>query len=139
MLGRELSEVLAADGSTGVVLADRARLDVTDADAVRQAVSALGPSGVVLNAAGWTNVDAAEAHENEARAVNGTAVQVLAAACRDAGAALIHVSTDYVFGGSASDETRTENVQAYAEDSPTAPINAYGRTKLTGETAVLPG
>ncbi len=66
MLGREVSEVLAADGSTGVVLAARARLDVTDADAVRQALSALGPSGVVLNAAGWTNVDAAEAHENEA-------------------------------------------------------------------------
>ncbi len=73
MLGRELSEVLAADGSTGVVLADRARLEVTDADAVRQALSALGPSGVVLNAAGWTIVDAAEAHENEARAVNRTA------------------------------------------------------------------
>ncbi|MBA3409269.1 MAG: dTDP-4-dehydrorhamnose reductase [Geodermatophilaceae bacterium] len=136
-LGRELSEVLAADGSTGVVLADRARLDVTDADAVRQAVSALGTGGVVLNAAGWTNVDAAEAHENEARAINGTAVQVLASACRDAGAALIHVSTDYVFGASASDETWPENGEAYAEDSPTSPINAYGRTKLAGETAVL--
>lgn len=141
MLGRELAEVLAADGSAGVRLADRATLDVTDVDAVGHAVSALGPHGVVLNAAGWTDVDAAETREDEARAVNGAAVRVLAAACRDTGAALIQVSTDYVFGAPASYATsygtRAETVPAYAENAPTAPLNAYGRTKLAGETAVL--
>lgn len=137
MLGRELAEVLAADGSTGVLLADRAALDVTDAEAIRKAVSALGPHGVVLNAAGWTNVDAAETHEDEACAVNGAAVRLLATACCDAGATLIHVSTDYVFGASASDGTPAKPATTYAEDAPTAPINAYGRGKLEGETAVL--
>ncbi|MEJ7770351.1 MAG: dTDP-4-dehydrorhamnose reductase [Geodermatophilaceae bacterium] len=137
MLGRELADVLAADGSRGVLLADRATTDITDAAAVRLAVSKLGPRGVVLNAAGWTDVDAAETHEDEARAVNATAVRVLATACRDAGAALIHVSTDYVFGARAPDAAPVEWVPAYGEDAPTAPINAYGRTKLEGEGAVL--
>ncbi|MGI8722035.1 MAG: dTDP-4-dehydrorhamnose reductase [Geodermatophilaceae bacterium] len=131
MLGRELADLLAVDGSAGVVLADRQTMDVTDERAVRRAVSGLGPRGVVLNAAGWTNVDAAEAEEDQATAVNGTAVGLLASACQDAGAALIHVSTDYVFG------TDSGAASAYAEDAPTVPINAYGRSKLEGENAVL--
>lgn len=137
MLGRELAEVLACDGSAGVVLADRQSLDVTDESAVRRAVSGLGPRGVVLNAAGWTNVDAAEADEDQATAVNGTAVRLLASACQDAGTALIHVSTDYVFGADYVFGTGHGAASAYAEDAPTAPINAYGRTKLSGENAVL--
>lgn len=137
MLGQELSEVLTSADSTPVLLADRATVDITDEKAVRHAVSELGSRGVVLNAAGWTNVDAAESHEEEARAVNGTAVRVLASACRDAAATLIHVSTDYVFGGPASGDGVREADSAYAEDEPTAPINAYGRSKLEGERAVL--
>ncbi|CAN5442174.1 dTDP-4-dehydrorhamnose reductase [soil metagenome] len=141
MLGHELAEVLAGDGTTRdnaarVVLANRATLDVTDEDAVRRAVSGLGPRGVVLNAAGWTNVDAAETQEDQARAVNGTAVGVLASACHDTGAALIHVSTDYVFGAPGPHGTAGP-VSAHTEDAPTAPINAYGRSKLEGESAVL--
>lgn len=131
MLGRELADVLAADGSAGVVLADRTTLNVTDERAVRRAVSGLGPRGVVLNAAGWTNVDAAEAQEDQAAAVNGEAVRLLSSACQDSGAPLVHVSTDYVFGADAG------AASAYAEDAPTAPINAYGRSKLEGEKAVL--
>jgi dTDP-4-dehydrorhamnose reductase len=84
---------------------------------------------VVLNAAAWTDVDGAETDEQGATAVNGTAVSALAAACAATGARLVHVSTDYVFPGDAT--------EPYAEDAPTAPINAYGRSKLAGERAVL--
>lgn len=139
MLGRELVELLRADPCTAIVAADRARLDITDPRAVRSAVFELGSRGVVLNAAAWTDVDAAESHEHEARAVNGTAVRVLASACNDAAASLIHVSTDYVFGArnSRGRVPMPVSADAYAEDAPTAPINAYGRSKLDGERAIL--
>jgi len=137
MLGQELTKALTSANATSVLLADRAAVDITDADAVRRAVSRLGPCGVVLNAAGWTNVDAAEAHEDEALAVNGTAVGVLASACRRSGAALIHVSTDYVLGALMLGGAVRDVDSRYREDSPTAPINAYGRTKLDSERAVL--
>lgn len=101
---------------------DRATLDIRDAEAVRQAVSG---HDVVINAAAWTDVDGAEGAEEAATAINGASV--LAAAC--AGKRLIQVSTDYVFDGSAS--------VPYQEKSETNPINAYGRSKLAGERAVL--
>ncbi len=82
----------------------------------------------MINAAAWTNVDAAEADEAAATAVNGTAVANLAAACAADGTRLIQVSTDYVFAGDAD--------TPYPEDAPTAPVNAYGRSKLVGEQAV---
>src|SRR5690606_31618055 len=84
---------------------------------------------VVINAAAYTNVDGAETDEAQATAVNGHAVAGVAAACADAGARLIQISTDYVFDGTAT--------EPYDEDAPTAPINAYGRSKLIGEQAVL--
>ncbi len=132
MLGRELAGLLAAE-SAPVLLADHAALDVTDTAAVHDMVAQLGHRGVVLNAAGWTNVDAAEENEAAALAVNGAAVRALASACSDIGATLVHVSTDYVFGGAPSGGVPG----AYAEDAPSAPINAYGRSKLVGEQAVL--
>lgn len=130
MLGADLVAVLA-DRGIDHVAARRSTLDVTDAAAVRLAVHSLGVGGVVLNAAGWTDVDGAEQQEAEATAVNGTAVEVLADACRSTGATLVHVSTDYVFGGDG------RLVDALAEDAVPAPINAYGRSKLVGERAVL--
>ncbi|MFC4910999.1 dTDP-4-dehydrorhamnose reductase [Actinomadura gamaensis] len=108
------------------VALDRAALDLTDAGAVRDVVAAHRPDAVI-NCAAWTAVDDAEEHEAEALAINGTAVGSLADACRDAGARLVQISTDYVFPGHGP----------YAEDAPTAPINAYGRTKLAGERAAL--
>ncbi|MEV1168367.1 dTDP-4-dehydrorhamnose reductase, partial [Nonomuraea sp. NPDC049784] len=71
----------------------------------------------------------AETHEAEALAVNGHAVRWLAEACHLAGARLVHVSTDYVFDGTAKGP--------YREDALTGPLNAYGRTKLAGERAAL--
>lgn len=130
MLGRELAGLLRAAGREPVALG-RSELDLTDAAAVKDAVAGYQ---VVFNAAAWTDVDGAETHEAEAAAVNGTAVRHLAGACADSGAKLLHVSTDYVFPGDAGEPIR--------EDAPTAPLNAYGRSKLIGEQAVrelLPG
>jgi dTDP-4-dehydrorhamnose reductase len=121
MLGRDLCAVLAGRPHTALT---RAQLDITDPDAVRAAVEG---HDVVVNAAGWTDVDGAEADEEAATAVNGTGVAHLAAVCAALGATLVHVSTDYVFPGDAT--------APYPEDAPTAPVNAYGRSKLVGEQA----
>jgi dTDP-4-dehydrorhamnose reductase len=125
MLGQDLCAVLAEAGECAVVAATRAELDITDAAAILEAVAGVD---VVLNAAGWTDVDGAEAAEDAATAVNGRAVRILAEA---AGARLFHISTDYVFDGTAA--------VPYPEDAEPAPINAYGRGKLVGEQAVLAG
>lgn len=125
MLGRDLSALLAAEGVEYDALT-RAELDLTDPEAVKAAVSGYD---VVANAAAWTDVDGAEENEAAASAINGAAVRNLAAACADSGARLLHVSTDYVFPGDAG--------EPIAEGAPTAPINAYGRSKLIGERAVL--
>jgi dTDP-4-dehydrorhamnose reductase len=126
MLGRDLTALLSARNEEFTALA-RADLDLTDADAVTAAVSAVKPD-VVVNCAAWTAVDAAEEHEAEALAVNGHGAGNVAAACASTGALLVHPSTDYVFDGHAH--------APYAEDAPTAPAGAYGRTKLAGEQEV---
>ncbi len=119
MLGRDLCEVL--EGS--VVAATRETLDITDATAVAHAVS---HADLVINTAAWTDVDGAEAAEEAATLVNGDAVGLLAAACEAARVPLIQLSTDYVFDGTAT--------APYPESGRTAPANAYGRSKLAGET-----
>jgi len=121
MLGRELVSLGAA-----LTALDRSALDITDAPAVADAVAG---HDVVVNAAAWTDVDGAETQEDAATAINGDGPAHLAAACAQHGAALIHVSTDYVFSGLGT--------EPWAEDEPTAPVNAYGRSKLAGEQAVL--
>jgi len=126
MLGRDLSSVLAGQPEVALTAAARSDVDISDAAAVRAAVM---NADIVINAAAWTNVDGAEADPDAALAVNGDAIGVLARACAASGAPLIHVSTDYVFAGVAT--------QPYEEDAPTAPINAYGRSKLAGEQHVL--
>ena len=126
MLGRELTALLTVRDEEFAALA-RADLDLTNTDAVMAAVSSVKPD-VIVNCAAWTAVDAAEEHEAEALAVNGHGAGNLAAACGEVGALLVHLSTDYVFDGHAS--------APYAEDAPTAPVGAYGRSKLAGEQAV---
>jgi len=126
MLGRDLTDLLQARGEEFTPLA-RVDLDITDPAAVVKAVSVVKPD-VVVNCAAWTAVDAAEEHEEAAFAINAGGAVNLAAACASVGALLVHPSTDYVFDGHAS--------VPYAEDAPTAPSGAYGRTKLAGEQAV---
>jgi dTDP-4-dehydrorhamnose reductase len=123
-LGTHLLDLLG-DGAVGVSHSD---LDITSAEAVDAAVRDVHPD-VVVNAAAYTAVDAAETDEDTAYAVNATAVRQLATACASSGARLLHVSTDYVFDGTAS--------RPYQPDDPTGPRTAYGRTKLAGERFAL--
>jgi len=126
MLGHDVAAAAARAGHDAVPLARR-ELDVGDAAAVRETVAAARPDAV-LNCAAWTDVDGAEANEADALAVNCAGAGNVAAAAAAAGAFTVQVSTDYVFDGTST--------QPYVESSPTAPIGAYGRTKLAGERAV---
>ncbi|MGW1841741.1 dTDP-4-dehydrorhamnose reductase [Streptomyces sp. NPDC001966] len=127
MLGQDVLTRLAGEDVTAVA-ADRAALDVADPESVRAAFAEHRPA-VVVNCAAWTAVDDAESQEDAALRVNGTGPAVLAEVCREHGAVLLQVSTDYVFAG--------DGEKPYAEDDPTGPRSAYGRTKLAGEQAVL--
>lgn len=84
--------------------------------------------GFVINAAAWTAVDKAETEEDTATIINGDAPAAMARACADLGIPFVHISTDYVFDGAGSG--------AFAPDHPTAPLGAYGRSKLKGEEGV---
>lgn len=107
------------------VFTDVAELDITDPDAVATAAKGVG---AIVNCAAYTNVDAAEDQEDLAYRINATAVANLASAAKVEGAILIHVSTDYVFGGDGNTPC-TENMTP-------SPQSAYGRTKLAGEQAI---
>jgi dTDP-4-dehydrorhamnose reductase len=110
-----------------LVAVDRAQLDLADSDAVKRLIRSACPA-VIVNAAAYTNVDGAEDDVATAFAINAHAPETMAREARTIGATLIHYSTDYVFDGSKAD--------AYVEDDPTAPLNAYGRSKLAGEQAI---
>jgi dTDP-4-dehydrorhamnose reductase len=127
MLGTDAVERLRSDGHH-VTEHTRQSLDLSDPDAV---VAAARGHDVLWNCAAWTAVDDAETEEDSALAVNGVVPGILAAAAAGAGARLVHISTDYVFAGDAS--------EPYAEDAPTDPRSAYGRTKQVGERAVRAG
>ncbi|MEU5089868.1 dTDP-4-dehydrorhamnose reductase [Streptomyces sp. NPDC021356] len=124
-LGRDVVSVLGQDPTAEVTALSKSDLDITDSTAVTDAVTG---HHVVVNAAAWTDVDGAETAEAIATTVNGAGVRHLAEACAWTGARLLHISTDYVFSGASA--------VPYGEDSPTSPVNAYGRSKLAGERAV---
>ncbi len=124
-VGTELARAL--EGRADAVCLDRAALDLADPGAIAARVREIRPR-VILNAAAYTAVDRAQTEPDLAHAVNGVAPGVLAAEARRAGALLVHFSTDYVFDG-------TKHT-AYVEGDPTAPLNAYGASKLAGEQAV---
>ena len=125
MLGTDLCDELARRGEQTVALS-RSELDVTDPAAVRAAIREHAPS-IIVNAAAYTKVDLAETEEHAANAINGSAVEHLALAANDVDALLVQVSTDFVFSGNAD--------APYEVNAPTAPLSAYGRSKLIGERA----
>ena len=129
LLGSDLVPELRGAGHQVVALGRR-DLDITDRAAVARALASARPD-VIVNAAAYTKVDDAEVHEAEALQINGFGAEVLSAACLEleTPAVLLQISTDYVFDGTAT--------TPYAEDAPTGPLSAYGRTKLIGEQAVL--
>ncbi|MFT0545103.1 dTDP-4-dehydrorhamnose reductase [Allopusillimonas ginsengisoli] len=111
-----------------VVAPSRHDLDISNAQAVQSVVQALRPA-LIINAAAHAGVDQAEDDVQAAYAVNAHGAQNLARAAARVGAGMLHVSTDYVFDGSAD--------RPYTETDAPGPLNIYGRSKLEGETAVL--
>ena len=103
----------------------RRELDITDPAAARRHI---GEGDLVINCAAFTNVDAAETDPDTARAVNAVGPGNLARACAVAGARLVHLSTDYVFGGDLN--------RPYEISDECDPLSVYGRSKLDGELAV---
>jgi dTDP-4-dehydrorhamnose reductase len=110
-----------------VVGVDVGEMDVTDASRVRAVVEEERPA-VVVNCAAFTNVDGCESERDSCFDVNGRGAGNVAAAAAGAGARVIHISTDYVFDG--------RSRIAYKEDDETAPLSAYGESKLDGEKRV---
>jgi len=111
----------------GALFLGRAAADLSDPAACAAAIHAHRPRAVI-NAAAWTAVDRAETEEAAATIVNGDAPAAMAQACVALGVPLVHISTDYVFDGSGE--------APFAPDHPTAPLGAYGRSKLKGEEGV---
>jgi len=125
MLGHDL--VATAPPDVTLFPFSRTQLDITRHDAVAATLGDVRPE-VVINAAGYTAVDRAESESQEAVRVNGAAVGGLGRMARQTGARLIHFSSDYVFDGEAT--------EPYSEESLRHPINAYGTSKLAGETVL---
>jgi dTDP-4-dehydrorhamnose reductase len=124
-VGRALLSCIPQGSSVqGLTHAD---LDIGDANSVMERARAERPD-VVICAGAYTAVDRAESEPELAARVNIEGPRNLAQAAREIGARLVHISTDFVFDGSAS--------TAYRPDSPTNPLSVYGRTKLAGEQAV---
>src|SRR3954471_13720113 len=125
-VGWELRRALAVFGE--IIAPARELLDLASVDSIVAAVRGVRPN-LIVNAAAYTAVDQSESRPDLAMKINGEAPRILAEQAASCEAALIHYSTDYVFDG--------RKQQPYTEDDLTAPINAYGRTKLAGEQGVL--
>lgn len=126
-LGNEM-RIVSRGSKDQYIFTDVAELDITDAAAVEKMV-ADNKVEVIINCAAYTNVDKAEDDYDLAELLNATAVKNLATAINQNGGTLIHISTDYVFGG-------TKNNTPCGEDEPANPTGVYGVTKLHGEQAI---
>jgi dTDP-4-dehydrorhamnose reductase len=124
MLGRAWRELLAREG-IGFSAPPRAELDLTRPATLAQWIDSR--FGVVVNCSAWTDVDGAEKDEAAAEKVNGAGVGDLMQRVKAAGTVLVHYSTDYLFEGRGT-PIRVDTVRE--------PINAYGRSKATGEVLI---
>jgi dTDP-4-dehydrorhamnose reductase len=130
-VGREL--FASAPDDAVLVGLDRAEIDIADAAQVALAFAEYRPD-VVINVAAYTAVDKAESEPDIARRINADAPGIIATQAAKAGAAFVHISTDFVFDGSAS--------TPYPCDATPNPLSIYGATKADGEAAVrtaMPG
>lgn len=121
-LGRCLLDRVPKDWS--IVSTTSSELDITDVSQVTRTIERYQPDAVI-NTAAYTAVDKAESDEDQAFLVNAAGVKNLALACESHHIRLIHISTDYVFDGTADQPYRTT-------DTPN-PLSVYGRSKLAGE------
>lgn len=124
-LGSELRDIASAD----YLFTDIEELDISNEGAVTEIVERNGID-TIINCAAYTNVDRAEEEPAVAESVNTTAVAVLARVAKRHNARLIHISTDYVFGGDSFDAPIKESATP-------APLGVYGRTKFAGEMAIV--
>jgi dTDP-4-dehydrorhamnose reductase len=123
MLAHALDDALRARGVSLIVLT-RSQCDIAS-DADIQKIFEHKPS-LLLNCAAHTKVDLCEQEKDKADAINGYAVGKMAALSKQHGTTFVHVSTDFVFDGSKG--------RPYQPSDPVHPINAYGASKLLGET-----
>lgn len=127
-LGNEM-RIVAKNSADNYIFTDVAELDITNAAAVEKMVKD-NDVNVIVNCAAYTNVDKAEDDREFAEILNAKAAENLAVAIKKNNGLLVHVSTDYVFGG-------TKNNTPCKEDEPANPTGVYGVTKLHGEQAIM--
>ncbi|NKI67886.1 dTDP-4-dehydrorhamnose reductase [Collimonas pratensis] len=131
-VGHELERSLQGVGE--IIAVDRAQMDLSNLDQVREVIRSVKPD-LIINSAAYTAVDKAESDPDAAMIINGIAPGVMAEEAKKIGAAIIHYSTDYVFDGTKRG-SQGEFVP-YTEDDAPNPVNVYGKTKLAGELAVI--
>lgn len=127
-LGNEM-RIVAKNSTDNYIFTDVAELDITNAAAVEKMVKD-NDVNVIVNCAAYTNVDKAEDDREFAEILNAKAAENLAVAIKKNNGLLVHVSTDYVFGG-------TKNNTPCKEDEPANPTGVYGVTKLHGEQTIM--
>ena len=111
----------------GVVAFGREEADLSKPQSCADAIRRIAPKAVI-NAAAYTAVDKAEKNEELASVINGNSPIFMAKACKELNIPLVHISTDYVFEGTVG--------SPWTHKDPTAPQNAYGRSKLLGENGI---
>ncbi|QLC21345.1 dTDP-4-dehydrorhamnose reductase [Parasphingopyxis sp. CP4] len=126
LLGSAISR--AASGDHEIIAFTHADLDICDSAAIDDAIRSNAPHAVI-NCAAYTAVDAAETDLEMAHSTNAEAPGKISEICAQSGCTFVHISTDYVFGGTAE--------RPYPANASADPINAYGRTKRDGEVAAL--
>jgi dTDP-4-dehydrorhamnose reductase len=127
-LGRSLQQLAHTLPQYHFVFANRSVLAIDDSAAIAQ-LFAQHPIAWCINCAAYTAVDRAETEQQAAMRINGTAVGMLAEACQRHNARLVHISTDYVFNGEAS--------EPYRPGDAVDPVNTYGTSKLLGEQLAI--
>jgi dTDP-4-dehydrorhamnose reductase len=127
--GQVVTALIEKASQTGVeiITVGRPQLDLAVPDSVQAALRAARPD-VIVSAAAYTAVDKAESEPELAFAVNAEGAGAVAEAAAVLGVPIIHLSTDYVFGG--------DKAKPYVETDPTGPVSVYGRSKLAGEIKV---
>lgn len=127
MLAKEVREKFEKENE--LICTDVADLDITNEEAVERFVEEAKPE-YIINCAAFTAVDKAETAGEIVEKINGDGPANLAKAAKKVGAKLVHISTDYVFGGD------LDVSKDYQEDDEKAPVTAYGITKLHGEEGI---
>ncbi len=127
-LGNELKILAGKYSEFDYVFTDVMELDITNKEKVNNFFEQYQPA-VCINAAAYTAVDKAETEKELTLKINAEAAGHLAENCAEINARFIHVSTDYVFDGTAT--------TPYTEDHPVSPVNFYGESKLRGEEIAM--